>query len=324
MDKIQVLWLTNMFPSKASQKGVFVKEQMMSVSNANDNYEHHVFNIDDYSRFHSFKYLACICKLLKTIINKKIKIIHVHFGLSAIPLFPLLFFIVLSKIRIVITCHGSDLMGSSLVNFLTNVSVFISNLVILVSSEQRRFLWAINKKKNILIIPCGVDSSFFEYRSLTGERLGNCLRVIFPSSKSRTEKNYKAFLKIVSQLENKGLDVSVIHFENMSRDSIRDAYYNNDILLLTSNREGSPQVVKEAVFTGMPVVSFDVGDVGIILDGSNECLVSNKLEEIVEFIINFHMSGTYRLSKQFVSKIVDEYDVKNISNKIIIGYSSIL
>jgi teichuronic acid biosynthesis glycosyltransferase TuaC len=40
-----------------------------------------------------------------------------------------------------------------------------------------------------------------------------------------------------------------------------------DCLLLTSVHEGSPNVVKEAVTCGLPVVSTDVGDVREVLDG---------------------------------------------------------
>ena len=46
-----------------------------------------------------------------------------------------------------------------------------------------------------------------------------------------------------------------------------------DALLLTSHSEGSPNVVKEALACGLPVVSTDVGDVRRRLDGVEGCRV---------------------------------------------------
>ena len=43
--------------------------------------------------------------------------------------------------------------------------------------------------------------------------------------------------------------------------------------MLTSSREGSPNVVKEALACNLPVVSVDVGDVRERLAGIESCLV---------------------------------------------------
>ena len=47
-----------------------------------------------------------------------------------------------------------------------------------------------------------------------------------------------------------------------------------DALLMTSFTEGSPQVIKEALACGCPIVSVDVGDVKERIDGVDGCYVA--------------------------------------------------
>ena len=49
-----------------------------------------------------------------------------------------------------------------------------------------------------------------------------------------------------------------------------------DVLVLPSEREGSPQVVKEAMACNLPVVSVEVGDVPDILAGVEGCYISSR------------------------------------------------
>jgi glycosyltransferase involved in cell wall biosynthesis len=49
-----------------------------------------------------------------------------------------------------------------------------------------------------------------------------------------------------------------------------------DALLLTSEREASPTIVKEALASNVPVVSFDVGDVAECLWADDGCWADPK------------------------------------------------
>lgn len=70
--KFHVLWLTNMYPSEKSQKGIFVQEQVLSVSKADKNFTHSVFNIDDFNKYGFLKYFFCNLKLVKELLKKRV------------------------------------------------------------------------------------------------------------------------------------------------------------------------------------------------------------------------------------------------------------
>ena len=70
--------------------------------------------------------------------------------------------------------------------------------------------------------------------------------------------------------------VQLIELKGYSRDEVNALMYACDAFLMTSKTEGSPQVVKEAMACGCPIVSVDVGDVRERLE------VRAKREEQIE------------------------------------------
>ena len=67
--------------------------------------------------------------------------------------------------------------------------------------------------------------------------------------------------------------INLIELKGYNRDQVNALMYNCDALLMTSMTEGSPQVIKEAMACGCPIVSVDVGDVAERTSGVEGCYV---------------------------------------------------
>ena len=72
--------------------------------------------------------------------------------------------------------------------------------------------------------------------------------------------------------------IKLIELKGYTRDQVNALMYNCDALLMTSKTEGSPQVIKEAMACGCPIVSVDVGDVAERVDGVEGCHVVRTRE----------------------------------------------
>ena len=68
-----------------------------------------------------------------------------------------------------------------------------------------------------------------------------------------------SFINRQSPIANR--QIELIELKGYNRNQVTALMYNCHALLMTSKTEGSPQVVKEAMVCGCPIVSVDVGDV---------------------------------------------------------------
>lgn len=117
--------------------------------------------------------------------------------------------------------------------------------------------------------------------------------------------------------DNLGLNDSVRFLG--SRKDIPDLLSASDLFVFASNIEGWPNVIGEAMSAGLPVISYDVGDVGkIIRDGQDGFVISkNKdlLYEKIYLLINngslakkIGVQGKKRIKNDFnMDKMVYEY-----------------
>ena len=70
--------------------------------------------------------------------------------------------------------------------------------------------------------------------------------------------------------------VNLMELKGYTREQVATLMQAADVFLMTSLTEGSPQVIKEAMACGCPIVSVDVGDVKEVIDGVDGCYLTER------------------------------------------------
>ncbi|MCK4597930.1 glycosyltransferase family 4 protein, partial [bacterium] len=175
---------------------------------------------------------------------------------------------------LVITFCGSDVMD----RVQGRISRLISHFVDL-SIVQSKALGQALGRKDYRIINNGLDLSLFQPMDHLQSKkdLGfssNTHYILFAGDPARQEKRFdlaQQTYQIVCRLLDIPVELIVLHGQSQKEVPL---YMNAcDVLLLTSDWEGSPNVVKEAMACNMPTVSADVGDVREIIAETSNCFV---------------------------------------------------
>jgi len=207
-------------------------------------------------------------------------LIHAHYGLTG-PL-------ALAQFRIpaVLSLWGSDIHGP--VAPISRVSARFCDEVVVMSEEMRAALGV-----DCQVIPDGVDLERFtpEPQAQAKRRVGwddrDAADVLFPYPPAREVKNHPRAERIVTVVDNLlERPVRLRTVSGVAHDAVADYMNAADALLLTSDSEGSPNSVKEALACNLPVVATDVGDVRERLAGVEPSHVASSDEELVRGLID--------------------------------------
>lgn len=255
-------------------------------------------------------------------------IVHAHFG--TVTSF---FCALVSNKPLVITFRGSDLNPVSGQNaFLNGIKQVLSQLstlrakhIICVSQGLKKRLWWRNDE--VSIIPSGIDSSIFKPLPIkyARERLGLSLTdrmILFNVGKSPLVKRLDLAEKVVKFVNSRFPNTCFVKlYGNIDSDYMPFYYNAADCLLMTSDHEGSPNVVKEAVSCNCPVVSVDVGDVkDRLTDVWPSKIVKRDPVEIGQAII-----GIFNLNKRSNGhNKIQEISLDRLSTEIVSIYRSLL
>jgi glycosyltransferase involved in cell wall biosynthesis len=256
-------------------------------------------------------YLNNVPQLKQKIREFRPDVIHAHYGLSG------LFANLQREIPVVTTYHGSDINDKSALPF-SKMAIRLSGWNIFVS---RKIIEIAKPKKNYSLLSCGIDLHELQQmnKSEARQRMNleaNKRYVLFSGAFDNEVKNAPLARKAMEEL----CDPSVVLLElkGYSREEVTLLMCAVDALLMTSFTEGSPQVIKEALACGCPIVSVDVGDVKERIDGVDGCYVAEtrhatELASLLQNAMGFEgkTKGRERvISDQFDNRLVSQQLMK--------------
>ncbi len=249
-------------------------------------------------------YLMEVPRLCRVIKEVKPDVIHAHYGLSGL-LAGLAAFVSIpfshgGRIPVVTTYHGSDINEPKVLR-LSRWAMRLSAWNIFVSQRNMDIATKVCTLKNYSLIPCGVNLT--DDQLLTreearqqcalhdvqcviwnGEEQKKCsfrdiqdaALILFAGAFDNAVKDAALAQKAVDALnaQNAAVHTQLIELLGYTREEVNKLMCAADCLLLTSKREGSPQVIKEAMACGCPIVSVDVGDVAERIAGFDGCYVA--------------------------------------------------
>ncbi len=271
-------------------------------------------------------YLRSLPALKKFIREQQPDLIHAHYGLSC------LLASMQRLVPVVSTYHGSDIHDphilplSRLAMRRSAWNIFVSKTAFEVAQNER-LLPSPVCLKTCSILPCGVDLSAVRMVDKAAARKllhlpPTAPLVLFAGAFDNVVKDAPLAKKAVAQLT----EVQLIELKGYSREEVFLLMQAADVLLLTSRSEGSPQVVKEAMACGCPIVSTDVGDVRELTSGIAGCYVASSrepsdlaalLREALRFAKNGRTDGRQRL-------IEKGYTNDRIARQLMEIYTSVL
>ncbi len=242
-------------------------------------------------------------------------IIHAHYGLSG------LLANLQRRVPVVTTYHGSDINEaknrpfSRLAMWLSAWNIFVSQRTLRIMHPAARFS----------LIPCGIDLSELQLTAQLAARVGMGLDekgkyVLFAGAFDNAVKAPELARAAIATL---GEEVRLLELKGYSREQVTLLMCAADVFLLTSKMEGSPQVIKEAMACGCPIVSTDVGDVAERLAGLSGCYVakSRDPQELAELI---RQALAFNGRTQGRERIIEMgFDNKQVAEKLMAIYSSL-
>ncbi len=217
---------------------------------------------------------------------------------------------------LVVSLMGSDLVYARwykyAIRFFNRV---LWNKLIVKSQEMLEFA----KTKNTVVIPNGIDMEVFKpvERMVALKEAGwshNKKHILFAADQNRPEKNFELTRKAFELLNNPDYELHTLG--NVPHELMPGLYNAADVVVLSSLREGSPNVVKEAMACNRPVVATDVGDIREHMSSVYGCFITSfepkdmadKIEQAMQVNVVESREAIAHLSAERVAeKLMDIY-----------------
>ncbi len=282
-DDMRVLILTNAYPSvEKPWEGAAVLLQAEGLRRLGAIVE--VLHLERTAKGQKV-YLSAYRKIRQRFEEGRFDVLHVHFGgIQA------LLGATVARHRCVITYHGTDLHGGKPRTIEEKVSyavgVWCSKLAsrlggaaIVVSGTLLPCLGA--RHCSATVIPTGVDYQRFvpmdRFQARRDLGLDQDSRwILFCDNNRDPIKRLDLAERAIDELKGDFPDAQLLILNHVPFDLVPLYLNAAEALLVTSDKEGSPNIVKEAIACNLPVVSVDVGDVPEMISGLKHCNIAER------------------------------------------------
>jgi glycosyltransferase involved in cell wall biosynthesis len=246
--------------------GVFVASQMESIAQAGASVNIVFIN----GRRGKWQYVRALREVGRLASASSYDVVHAHYGLTG-------FVAALHSVPLVVSFCGDDLLGTpdghGGITVKSRLGIGLSRFAArrsdaaICKSEQLRQALPESVRSRAQVIGNGVDTARFHpgERAAARQRLGldpGERLVLFPHSRRQAAvKRFDLAQAAAERLPNCGVRARLWVVNDVAPEGMPDYYRAADCMLVTSDHEGSPNTVKEALCCDLPVVSVDVGDV---------------------------------------------------------------
>jgi glycosyltransferase involved in cell wall biosynthesis len=281
---VKILAVTNMYPTAADRSvGTFVEQQIKGLRDADVVVD--VLHLDRL-RQGAKVYREAGTLALRHAVAHGTDLVHVMYGGAMAER-------VASAVRelpVVVSFCGSDLLGEPLSPL--KQRLFASVNVRLSHRAARRAAGVVVKAKSMLpalpsgldmrkvrVIPNGVDLDTFRPldHNECVSKLGwdpAVFHVLFPANAGNPVKRPALARAAVEILRMARVPVDFHPLQSVPHADVPLWLNASNVVLLTSEHEGSPNIIKEALACDRPVVSVDVGDVRERIEGIDGCYLT--------------------------------------------------
>jgi teichuronic acid biosynthesis glycosyltransferase TuaC len=281
---MKVLLLTSMYPTPDRPfAGTFVAAQAESLRRAGVDVEVQV--IAGAGRGPrpvqgALKYLAAVPQLRRRVAVGDLDVVHAHYS------YPGFIALAQRRVPVVVTYHGDDLLGTPRPG---GRRTLVSRLLVVPASRllgrlvagrivQNRRMAALVPARGVRVIPCELDADVFRPgdRAEARRRLGlhpDQPYLLFAADPRIPHKNFPLAEQTAALIQDQVPDAALITVCREPQQTL--ALYLNacDVLLFPSFQEGSPNLVRQALACGLPVVASDVGDLRETIADGRDCVV---------------------------------------------------
>jgi glycosyltransferase involved in cell wall biosynthesis len=307
MASYRILVVTNLWPTEADPGyGSFVKAQMESLRPLGIDFDVLFIN----GRESKWNYVRSTRQVRRQLSLKPYDLIHAHFGLSG--------WVARWQFRVplVVSFMGDDVLGRpdrsgrlTLAGHLLRISGFIlARLVSTVIVKSPQMAGQL-RMPSAHVIPNGVDLNMFrpmeqsEARKELGLDAGKKF-VLFPYNPNEARKRFDLIQAAVALARQQVPNLELLLARGKPQEQIPLYMNAADVLVLASTFEGSPNAVKEAMATNLPVITVDAGDAVELIGPTDRCyVVKREASAMAEKIVEVCRRGGRTNGRDWIRKL---------------------